>query len=93
MGGKHGIKETKEVLGLIKEIALSVIAESKKEGWSPRDVLAFLKSETVEIALAPAIEGADKVLSEVTELDLFEGIALSRYAYGVMDEIIDSLKA
>lgn len=93
MGGKYSTTETKELLTLIKAVGLAIIAESKKDGWQPKDLLAFLKSDLVEAAIGPALAGIEQVPAEVTELDFRDGLDLGRFAYGCMDELIDALKA
>jgi hypothetical protein len=92
MAGKYGTKETKELLTLVKTIGLAIVKEAKKDGWQPKDVLAFLKSDLVEAAIAPALQDIVTIPLEVTELDVFDGLDLGRHAYGCMDEIVDALK-
>jgi len=92
MGGKLGVKETKEVLNLIKAVGVSIAVASKVDGWQKSDLLAFLKSAEVEAALQPAIDGAELVTAEVAEIDVLDGLSLGRHAYACMDEIVDALK-
>jgi hypothetical protein len=92
MSGEYGVKETKEVLNLIKVIALSIVAEGKKDGWQPKDALAFLKSPHLEAAVSAAVAGIEQVPAELSDIGVLDGIDLGRYAYGVMDEVLDALK-
>ncbi len=93
MGGKYGTKETKEVVTLGKVVTLAILAEVKKDGFQVKDLGAFLKSPEFEKAVVPAVENVELVASEVTELDFFDGLALSKHAYACADEILDALKA
>lgn len=93
MGGKFGTKDTQEILTLVKAVGIAIVKESKRDGWQPKDLLAFLRSPEAEAAIKPAIDGAENVPAEVTELDVFDGLALGRHAYACMDEIVDALKA
>ncbi len=82
MGGKYGTKESKEILDLVKAVGVSIAVASKKDGWQKSDLLAFLKSPEVEAALKPAIDGAELVAAEVTEIDVMDGLALGLIAAG-----------
>ncbi len=93
MGGKYGTKETQELLYLVKCVALPIVREAKKDGWQASDLGAFLKSAEFEEALGPAFEGVEGVANELTELDLRDDLALGRYVYGVVTDIIEELKA
>lgn len=93
MGGQYGIKETKDVLDLVIGcVAMEIVKEIKKDGFQITDLGAFIKSPEFEAKLGAAIENIALVPSEAVEIDLFDGIALGRYAYGLMSELIDQLR-
>lgn len=92
MAGKYGTKETKELLNVVKVVALSIVKEVKKDGFQPKDLAAFLKDPAFDAAVKPALEGIGEVVPEVTELDFFDGLDLGKYGYAVMDEILEALK-
>jgi hypothetical protein len=93
MAGQYGTKETQELLYLVKCIALPIVREVKKDGFQKTDLLAFLKSAEFEKALEPAIAGADAVPSELGELDLRDNLALGRYAYDTVMDIVEEIRA
>lgn len=93
MGGKYGVKETKDCLYLSKVITLCVLREVKKDGFQIRDLGAFLKSGEFEGAVGEALKDIDKVDDEVLELDFRDGLELSRYVYGMADDILDEVRA
>lgn len=88
-----GINETKEVITLAGFIASHIIREIKKDGFQYTDLASFLKSDDFDAVLKPAVEGMSAVPVELTDLNFFEGVALSKHAYDVfVEEIIDALK-
>ncbi len=93
MGGKFGTKATVEVIELVKVVAASIIAEVAKDGFQPTDLAAFLQSDAFTKKLAPVIDDIGLVLPEVTELDVWDDIAIGKEVYGVVQEIIADLKA
>ena len=93
MAGKYGTKETKEVLDLVLGvISLEVVKEIKRDGFQPSDLGAFLKSPQFDAKLAAALDGVQLVPSELTEIDLFDGVSLSRHAYGLTVDLMEVLK-
>lgn len=92
MGGKHSVKNLKEILTVVKVASIVVIREVVKDGYQHKDLGAFLKSPEFEAAIKPAIEDAHLAVSEVTELDFFDGLDLGRHVYTMADEILDELK-
>lgn len=93
MAGKYGTKETQELLYATKVAILAVVRESKKDGWQVTDLGAFLKSAEFETAIGPALEGVEVVPEELAELDFRDDLALGRYAYGVVMDIVQELRA
>lgn len=93
MGGKYGTKETQDLLYLVKCVALPIVREVKKDGFQPTDLGAFLKSPEFEAALKPAIEGTENVPAELAELDLLDDLALGKYAYGIVMDIVQEIRA
>ena len=93
MGGQHGTQNTEDFLTLAKIVAVAILKEVQKDGWQPSDLGAFLKSPDFEAALVPAVKDAHLVPQELSELDLFDGLKLAKFAYGVMDDILDEIKS
>ena len=93
MSGKYGTKETQDLLDLVKVTAICILKEVKKDGFQPADLGAFLKSADFEAALKPALENVALVPVELTELDLWDDLALAKYGYGVWQEVQAELKA
>lgn len=93
MAGTYGTKETQELLYVVKVAALAVIREAKKDGWQITDLGAFLKSAEFEAALSPALQGIEQVPEELAELDLRDDLALGRYAYSTVMDIVQELRA
>lgn len=93
MGGKFGTKNSKEVLTLGKVVTQVILQEVRKDGFQPKDLTAFLKSPAFEAAVKPAVEEIDLVDDELTELDFFDGLDLSKHVYACVSDIIDTLKA
>ncbi len=93
MAGKYGVKETQELLYMVKAAALSIIREVKKDGFQLTDIGAFLKSAEFETAVVLAITGIEQVPEELAELDLRDDLALGRYIYGVVMDVVQELRA
>jgi hypothetical protein len=93
MGGKLGTKETQDLLYLVKVSTLVVLREVMKDGFQPQDLGAVLKSPEFEAALKEAMANVTQVPAELTELDLFDDLALGRYVYGMVTDIVAELKA
>ncbi|MCP3681737.1 MAG: hypothetical protein GY861_03515 [bacterium] len=83
-----GIKETKEVMALVKAIAIPILKEVKKDGFQPQDILAFIGSPGFTAALQPAISGITQVPAEVADISVMEGLELGKYVYDIVQEIM-----
>jgi hypothetical protein len=92
MGGKYGVKNLKEVLTLGTVVTVCIVKEVLKDGFQVTDLGAFLKSPEFEAAVKPAVEGVEQVPLEATELDLFDGLELSRHAYTCVTQVLDVFK-
>ena len=92
MAGTYGTKNTEELLELVRVMSIAILEEVKKDGWQPKDLGAFLKSAKLEAVLAPAVKDAAVAVQELAELDFFDGLALAKYGYGIMDEVLAALK-
>ena len=90
---KMGIKNTQEVLGLVRVIALSIISEIKKDGFQPSDLVTFVKSDDFLTVLMPALEGIEFVDDELKDLDWAEGYELSKDLLIFGKEVITHLRA
>ena len=93
MGGKYGVKETKEVVTLAEVVTVAILQEVKKDGFQVADLGAFLKSADFEKAVAPALQGIENVPAELTELDLFDGLELGKHTYGMVQNVLGVMKA
>lgn len=87
-----GVKETKEVINLAKVITVIILKEVSKDGFQYRDLGAFITSPDFEAALAPAIQGIEKVGLELVDLDFFETLDLAKHVYSSSMDILDELK-
>ena len=88
-----GIKNTKEVLSLVRIVALSVIGEIKKDGFQPSDLTRFMQSDDFLAILKPAVEGIELVDDELKDIDWVEGYDLSKEIITFGREIISLLKS
>lgn len=86
-----GIKETKEVLDLVEALGVAIAVEVKKDGFQPKDLAAFLKSEEFMSKVQPAIDKVEQVPNELADLDFIESIQLARHGYGNMEKILEAL--
>lgn len=93
MAGKYGTKETQELLYATKVAILAVVREAKKDGWQPTDLGAFLKSAEFEAAVGPAVQGAEGVIDELGELDIWDDLVLGKYVYSMVTDIVGELRA
>lgn len=93
MAGKYGVEESKDVLDFaIGVVAKEIVKEIKRDGFQVTDLGAFLKSPEFETKLAQALDGIQLVPSEMTEVDLFDGINLGRHAYGLIVDLMEEIK-
>lgn len=70
-----GIKETQEVIAAISEIK-KVVSEELGDGFQWDDVGDIAEKLAASPKVVAAIEGADQVWPELTDLDLGEKISL-----------------
>ncbi len=92
MAGKYDVHNTEELLTLVKLATISILQAIAKDGFQPKDLAAFLKSGTFEAAIAPALKDAHLVIPELSELDMWDGVQLAKFAYGQMDDILTEIK-
>lgn len=93
IAGEYGIKETKEVIDLVVGVvALETAKAVKKDGFQYKDLTEFLKSPELEAKVTAAIEGIEQVPHEMGDLGIVDGVALARYVYGKVDEVMDVLR-
>lgn len=92
MAGKYGVENTKEVLTLAKVVAVEIVKQVKKDGFQVTDLGAFLKSPEFEAALGPALQDIQLVPAEMGELGVIDGVALGRFAYDVVQAVMDELR-
>lgn len=90
-----GIKETQEALKGAG-VLLVFILERLKDGAGVDDAMAvfakFQTDEEFKKVLAEAYEGADKIKGEVKDVDLLEGLTLSKDVIDLIPQIIKALK-
>ena len=86
-----GIKETKEVLDLVEAIGVAVATEVKKDGFQPKDLAAFLKSDEFMAKVGPAMDKVEQVPAELADLNFIESIQLARHGYSGMERILEAL--
>ncbi len=92
MGGKQGVKETKEaILALV--VLGNFVAMRLKDGAQMDDATALgqklLLDASFKAKIMAGIEGRDKIQSEVTELDLADVLELAK----VLPEILKEIEA
>lgn len=92
MGGKYGVKETKEVLNLVRVVMVPVLKAVAKDGFQVSDVLLGLSGPEFDAALAAAVQDLGLVVSEVAELDLMDDFELGRYAVPLVRELVAAAK-
>lgn len=92
---KIGIKESKELLDGLNEIAIEIIQISK-DGLQVSDaaqvVEDLIKKPEFKAKLQAAVEGVSKVPAEIKDLDLSEGFELAQFEYEGVKKIMEELK-
>jgi hypothetical protein len=92
MAGKYGVKNIVDFVVLGKIFVVSLVREAKKDGFQVTDVFAVLKSPELEGALSEAMKDMDLVLAEAKELDVFDGLALGRASYDLVQEVLAEVR-
>lgn len=95
MSGQIGIKDTKEALDGLNEVALEIVKVAK-DGIQVHDAAAIvevllLKPE-FKAKLVSAVEGIANVPAEIKDLDLMEGVELAKFEFDGVKKIIEELK-
>lgn len=94
--GVVGIKETKEVLLGVNELAI-VLIKLLKDGVQLDDAMALYakisSDEAFRGAVLNAVDKIAQVPSEIGELDIAEGIELASLQLSFVPKIADALKA
>lgn len=92
---KQGIKEAKEVLDGLNEVALLVIGQAK-DGIQASDAVAvvekLLLDSEFKAKLVAAVDGIGKVPSELADLDASEIFELGKFEFEQVKKIISALK-
>lgn len=90
-----GIEETKDVLIAMNKVAL-LLATRLKDGLNVDDAFAFFNAfmmdGDVKEAVMEAWDGYDKIPSELSDLDLSEGLELGKMQLDFIPEILVALK-
>lgn len=92
MAGKYGVKNIVDFIVLGKVFVVALVREAKKDGFQVTDIFAVLKSPELESAVAEAMDGMDLVPAEAKELDVFDGLALGRASYDLVQEVLAEVK-
>lgn len=92
MAGKYGVEASKKLLTVSKLGMISIIQGVAEDGFQPKDLVAFLKSETFLKQAADFADEAHLVLSEIGELDFLDGAALGYHAGKCADDLWTELK-
>ena len=92
---EHGIKETKEVLVAVNELAL-IIIKHVKDGLQVSDVpsiaLEMFMNEAFKDAIANAVNNISLVPEEVKDLSVEEGLELAKEQISYLPRLLDGLK-
>jgi hypothetical protein len=86
------VKETKDVLNVIRVIAIAVIEEIRRDGYQWTDLGAFLGSPEFESAVTDAASGIEQVPLELATMGFLDTIEIGRATYDVVHDILKSLK-
>lgn len=92
MAGKYGVKNIGDFLVLGKVVVVEMIKAAKKDGFQFTDVFAVLKSPELEGAVSEALKDMDLVPAEARELDVFDGLALGKLAYDMVQDVLAEVK-
>lgn len=93
MSGQFGVKNCKEVMELVKVVAVSIVGAVKADGFQIEDLMGFIKSPEFEAAIGPALADIKVVPDELKEMDLFDGLQLARAGYDLVGAVVAALKA
>lgn len=90
MAGQYGVKETKE--GLIALVALGAFVASRlKDGVQMDDAVALaqklIADEAFKAKVMAGVEGLDKSVLEIKELDLQDGLELLKVVPDLIAEV------
>lgn len=90
MGGVHGVKETKE--GLIAIVALGAfVAARLKDGAQLDDAVAvaqkLVSDEAFKTKVQSGVDGLDKAVLEIKELDLADGLEILKVVPDLIAEV------
>jgi len=90
-----GIQETREAVKGAG-VLLIFILKRLKDGAGVDDAMAifskFQTDEEFKAALTEAYVGADKIGSEVKDIDLLEGVTLGKDVFDLIPQIIEALQ-
>lgn len=86
------IKNLKEVLALLQLLTTETCKAIGKDGFQPKDLLAFLEAEDFNEKLQAAMEDFSEVAGEAMDVGLLEGIDLARTAQRIITEAVAALK-
>jgi len=89
---KHGIKESKELMIGMLEVAV-ILREAMKDGFQLGEDLAFVwdkvKNDPIMWAkILAAYDGVKAVPAEVKDIDLVEGFELAQAAFPYLPKLI-----
>lgn len=90
MGGKYGVKETRE--GILALVVLGkFVADRLKDGVQLDDALALgqklIADPKFKDVIAAGVQGADQIPKEVSELDLADGLELAKVIPDILAEL------
>lgn len=90
-----GIKETKEALDGLNEVAVEIVKVAK-DGIQVKDAATIVEDlitkPEFKAKLVAAVEGINLVPAEIKDLDLAEGVELAKFEYDGVKKIIEELK-
>jgi len=92
---EHGIKETKEVLIAVNELAL-IIIKHVKDGVQVSDIPAIavemFRNEAFKDAIANAVKDIAMVPAEVKDINVEEGLELAKEQISYLPRLLEALK-
>jgi len=80
----HNLKEVMK-LGFVVS---AVLIKQLKDGFQITDIPAFLASEELRAAVAPAVEGITEIPGEIADISLVEGMELGIFAVNEVRKLI-----
>jgi len=87
------IKNTKELVTLLKAISIPVAKEIPKDGFQPSDLFSFMGSEEFKAAVGPAMENISLVIPEMKDVDIMESAELAKIGIDFIFDLYKALKA